>query len=59
MPDTGTLRGDLLEIDHRLMAARLRVKKFSSAVPSVIDAAERDPEIAAVTPASTRASWPR
>jgi AcrR family transcriptional regulator len=47
MPDTGTLRGDLMKLSAA-MAARLRVKKFSSAVPSVIDAAERDPEIAAV-----------
>jgi len=47
IPDTGTLRGDLMKLATE-MAARLRVKKFSSAVPSVIDAAERDPEIAAV-----------
>ena len=30
------------------MAGRLRSKNFSSVLPSVIDAAERDPEIAAV-----------
>jgi AcrR family transcriptional regulator len=47
LPDTGTLRGGLVKLTTE-MAARLKVKKFSSAVPSVIDAAERDPEIAAV-----------
>jgi AcrR family transcriptional regulator len=46
-PDTGSVRGDLLELATTI-AGRLRTKNFSSVLPSVIDAAERDPEIEAV-----------
>jgi AcrR family transcriptional regulator len=46
-PDTGSLRGDLAELAAG-MASRLRSRNFSSVLPSVIDAGERDPEIAAV-----------
>jgi AcrR family transcriptional regulator len=46
-PDTGSLKGDLLDLATG-MAGRLRSKNFASVLPSVIDAAERDPEIAAV-----------
>jgi AcrR family transcriptional regulator len=47
LPDTGTLRGDLTELAGS-MASRLRSRNFSSVLPSVIDAAERDPAIATV-----------
>jgi AcrR family transcriptional regulator len=46
-PDTGSVRGDVLEIASGI-AARLRSKNFSSVMPSVIDAAERDSQIAAL-----------
>jgi AcrR family transcriptional regulator len=46
-PDTGTLRGDVMEIASGI-AARLRAKNFSSVMPSIIDAAERDNQIAAL-----------
>jgi AcrR family transcriptional regulator len=46
-PDTGTLKGDVMEIASGI-AARLRSKNFSSVMPSVIDAAERDGRIAAL-----------
>jgi AcrR family transcriptional regulator len=44
-PDTGTLRGDLTEIALS-MAQRLQSGRWSSALPSIIDAAERDKEVA-------------
>jgi AcrR family transcriptional regulator len=44
-PNTGTLRGDLTAI-ALTMAQRLQNSRWSSALPSVIDAAERDAEIA-------------
>jgi len=44
-PNTGTLRGDLTAI-ARTMAERLENSRWSAALPSVIDAAERDPDIA-------------
>jgi AcrR family transcriptional regulator len=47
LPDTGSLCGDLSQLAAR-MAEDLRTKNFSSVLPSVIDAAERDSEIAAV-----------
>jgi AcrR family transcriptional regulator len=47
VPDTGSLKGDIGELASK-MAERLRSKNFSSVLPSIIDAAERDPEIAAV-----------
>ena len=44
-PDTGSLRGDLAvltsDIAHRLTTAR-----WPAVLPSIIDAAERDPELA-------------
>jgi hypothetical protein len=44
-PDTGTFEGDLTAM-AMAMAYRLRTEKWSSVVPSVIDAAERDEKIA-------------
>jgi AcrR family transcriptional regulator len=46
-PDTGTIKGDVMEIASGI-AALLRSKNFSSVMPSVIDAAERDGRIAAL-----------
>jgi AcrR family transcriptional regulator len=46
-PDTGTLRGDV----HALvtdLAEQLQTAAWASVYPSIIDAAERDPEIAAM-----------
>jgi AcrR family transcriptional regulator len=44
-PNTGTLKGDLTAI-AMAMAQRLKTGGWSSVVPSVIDAAERDKQIA-------------
>ncbi len=44
-PDTGSLRGDLTAITLA-MARRLQTGRWSSVLPSIIDAAERDEEIA-------------
>lgn len=44
-PNTGTLRGDLTSIAQAI-AQRLQTGRWSSALPSIIDAAERDAEIA-------------
>jgi len=44
-PDTGSLRGDLTAI-ALAMARRLQTGKWSSILPSIVDAAERDEEIA-------------
>ena len=44
-PNTGTLRGDLTAIALTI-AQRLANSRWSTALPSVIDAAERDPDIA-------------
>jgi AcrR family transcriptional regulator len=46
-PDTGTLKGDLTALATS-MAGRLRSDRWASILPSVIDAAERDPELAEV-----------
>ena len=46
-PDTGTVQGDVMAIASGI-AARLRAKNFSSVMPSIIDAAERDNKIAAL-----------
>ncbi len=46
-PDTGSLRGDLTAI-ALAMAKRLQSGRWSSVLPSIIDAAERDEEIAAL-----------
>jgi hypothetical protein len=47
IPDTGNLKQDLAELASSI-AALLRSKNFSSVLPSVIDAAERDDEVAAL-----------
>ena len=44
-PDTGSLTIDLLEVASAIIA-RLRSNNFSSVVPSIIDAAERDSQFA-------------
>jgi len=46
-PDTGTLRSDLLALVTNL-AEQLQTATWASVYPSIIDAAERDPEIAAM-----------
>jgi AcrR family transcriptional regulator len=46
-PDTGTLKGDLTVL-ATYMAGRLRSDRWASILPSMIDAAERDPELAEV-----------
>lgn len=47
IPDTGSLRGDLVTLLLSLAGA-LDGTTWSKAYPSILDAAERDPEIAAV-----------
>lgn len=47
VPDTGSLRGDLLTLLTSLSDA-LNGSAWSKAYPSILDAAEREPEIAAV-----------
>ena len=44
-PDRGSLEADLTEL-ALVVAHRLQAGRWSSVIPSVIDAAERDPEIA-------------
>jgi len=46
-PDTGSFKGDLLLLVTH-MATRLRSDRWAGILPSVIDAAERDPQLAAV-----------
>ena len=46
-PDTGSLRGDLT-IALRELAGLLRSARWASVLPSVVDAAERDPRLAQV-----------
>lgn len=46
-PDTGTWQGDLTALATS-MAGRLRSDRWATILPSVIDAAERDPELAEV-----------
>jgi AcrR family transcriptional regulator len=46
-PDTGSLRGDLTALATS-MAARLRTERWATILPSMIDAAEREPELAEV-----------
>lgn len=46
-PDTGSFRGDLGALLTN-MARRLRSERWASILPSIIDAAERDPELAEV-----------
>jgi len=40
-PDTGSVKGDVMAIASGIIA-RLRAKNYSSILPSLIDAAERD-----------------
>jgi AcrR family transcriptional regulator len=47
IPDTGTLKGDLTTLSLEL-AERLRTARWPAVLPSIIDAAERDPELAGV-----------
>ena len=47
VPDTGSLKGDLTALATQ-MAGRLRSDRWATILPSVIDAAERDPELAEV-----------
>ena len=47
VPDTGSFEGDVIALVTSL-AHLLRSEKWTSVLPSVIDAAERDPDIAAV-----------
>ena len=44
-PDTGTLRGDL-ETMALYLAARLQTAGWAKVLPSIVDAAERDPKLA-------------
>ena len=46
-PDTGSLRGDV-QVLASALAEQLRTASWSSVVPSIIDAAERDPDVAAM-----------
>lgn len=46
-PDTGSLRGDIHALAMHL-ADQLRTARWSSVYPSIIDASERDPDIAAM-----------
>ena len=46
-PETGSLRGDL-EFLAAYVAGRLPTALWASVLPSIIDAAERDPQLAAV-----------
>lgn len=46
-PNTGTLKGDLHTLLSSL-AEQLRTASWSAAIPSIADAAERDPDIAAM-----------
>jgi AcrR family transcriptional regulator len=45
VPDTGSFAGDLLELGKDV-AGRMQTGRWSSLLPSIIDAAERDPELA-------------
>jgi AcrR family transcriptional regulator len=47
IPETGSLKNDLAELASSVTAL-LRSKNFSSVLPSVIDAAERDDQVAAL-----------
>jgi AcrR family transcriptional regulator len=44
-PDTGSLRGDFTALATEL-AEHLRSERWAAVVPSIVDAAERDPELA-------------
>jgi len=44
-PDTGSLKGDAMILAMNL-ASRLRTARWATVLPSIIDVAERDPELA-------------
>ncbi len=44
-PDTGSLRGDLMALATQL-AEHLRTARWTAVLPSIMDAAERDPDLA-------------
>jgi len=44
-PDTGTLKGDITELATGLVQ-QLKSARWAAVLPSIIDAAERDPELA-------------
>jgi len=46
-PDTGSLKSDMTAL-ATTMAGRLKSARWATIIPSVIDAAERDPEIASL-----------
>lgn len=54
VPDTGSLRGDVRALLARL-SNQLQTENWSSVYPSIIDAAERDPEINAMQAALHKA----
>src|ERR1700722_6991576 len=54
VPNTGSLRGDLRALLTRL-ADQLQTANWSSVYPSIIDAAERDPEISVMQAALHKA----
>lgn len=45
IPDTGTLKGDITALATGL-AQQLKTARWAAVLPSIIDAAERDPELA-------------
>jgi AcrR family transcriptional regulator len=47
IPDTGSLKGDLVALSTTV-AERLSTGRWSSVLPSVMDAAEREPELAQI-----------
>ena len=47
VPDTGTLSGDLHSL-LSVLAEQLRTASWSAAIPSIADAAERDPDVSAM-----------
>ncbi len=57
VPDTGSLEGDITALAMGI-AERLQTARWPSVLPSVIDAAERDPEIKKCTPKCTLEGLP-
>ncbi len=47
VPDTGSLKGDLTAL-AMTVANRLRTERWATVLPSIVDAAEREPAIAAL-----------
>ncbi len=46
-PDTGTLKGDIRH-SRQVLPQQLKSARWAAVLPSIIDAAERDPELAQV-----------